>query len=100
FPKLILSILGKDFTGNEGALMLMLAGQLFVSFSGLPSQILNMTGREKILRNNATLAAIVNVAACFLLIPLYGIMGACMAQVAGMLAWNLLCIYSVKSHLH
>jgi O-antigen/teichoic acid export membrane protein len=96
FPHLVLSVFGKDFTGNEFSLELLLAGQLFVSFSGLASQVLNMADREKNLRNNALIAAVFNIGACFLLIPPYGISGACIAQVIGMVVWNVLCIYSVK----
>ena len=96
FPHLVLSVFGKDFAGNEMPLKLLLAGQLFVSFSGLAAQVLNMADREKNLRNNALIAAVVNLVACFLLIPSYGIAGACIAQVAGMIIWNVLCIYSVK----
>ena len=96
FPHLVLSVFGKDFTGNEFSLELLLAGQLFVSFSGLASQVLNMADRERNLRNNALISAIFNIGACFILIPRYGITGACIAQVIGMVVWNLLCIYSVK----
>jgi O-antigen/teichoic acid export membrane protein len=96
FPHLILSVFGKDFMGNEFSLELLLAGQLFVSFSGLAAQVLNMADREKNLRNNAMIAAVFNISACFILIPPYGIMGACIAQVIGMVTWNTLCIYSVK----
>ena len=100
FPHFILSIFGKDFTGHEDALMLLLGGQLFVAFAGLPSQILNMTGRERILRTNAVISAFVNIVCCLLLIPTYGIMGASIAQVAGMLVWNILSILSVKKEFH
>jgi O-antigen/teichoic acid export membrane protein len=96
FPHFILSVFGKDFTGNEFALQLMLCGQLFVAFSGLASQVLNMADKEKNLRNNAVISAAVNLAGCFILIPAFGILGGCIAQVAGMLVWNILCIYSVR----
>ncbi|CAN5528372.1 N/A [soil metagenome] len=96
FPNLILAVFGKDFAGNEFPLKLLLAGQLFVSFAGLASQVLNMADRERNLRNNAIISAVLNLAACVVLIPAYGITGACIAQVVGMVAWNVLCIYSVK----
>ncbi|MEO8086046.1 MAG: flippase [Bacteroidota bacterium] len=100
FPHLILSVFGKDFTGNEFSLKLLLAGQLFVSFAGLASQVLNMADREKNLRNNAIISAVFNLAACLILIPVYGITGACIAQVIGMVVWNVLCIYSVKKQFN
>ncbi len=96
FPHGVLSVFGKDFVGNEFSLKLLLGGQLFVAFSGLSSQVLNMADREKNLRNNALIAAASNLAGCYLLIPAYGITGACIAQVIGMIVWNLLCNFSVK----
>ena len=95
FPDLVLKLFGKDFSGHEDALYALLFGQLFVVGSGLPSQILNMTGRQHLMRNISIVAACINVLSCFLLIPSYGILGACIAQVAGMVAWNLLCIFIV-----
>ncbi len=98
FPEWILSIFGKEFPGNEPALYVLLAGQFIVVVTGLPSQILNMTGRQHVLRNIAFFSAIVNVVACVILIPRYGIMGTCFAQLAGIFSWNLLSILSVKKH--
>lgn len=100
FPHLILSVFGKDFTGNEFSLKLLLAGQLFVSFSGLSAQVLNMADKEKNLRNNALISALINLLFCYLLIPHYGITGACIAQVIGMLVWNILCNFSVKKQFN
>jgi len=98
FPGWILSIFGKEFPGNENALYVLLAGQLIVCFSGLPSQILNMAGRQHILRNISIVSAIVNVLCCFLFIPKWGIMGACYAQLIGTFTWNLLSSWSVKQY--
>jgi len=71
---------------------------LIVAITGLPSQILNMTGRQHILRNIAFFSAIVNVVACAILIPHYGIMGTCFAQLAGIFTWNFLSVVAVKKH--
>ena len=98
FPQWILSVFGKEFPGNENALLVLLAAQFIVCFSGLPSQILNMSGRQDVLRNIAVVSAIVNLLACFLLIPKYGILGATYAQLAGTFVWNLLSSISVKKH--
>jgi O-antigen/teichoic acid export membrane protein len=98
FPKFILSIFGREFPGNELSLYILLAGQLIVILSGLPGQILNMTGKQAILRNIAVVSAIVNVVSCFLLIPPYGILGVSIAQGIGILVWNLGCVSAVKQH--
>ncbi len=98
FPKFILSVFGKEFPGNEVSLYILLGGQLIVVLSGLPGQILNMTGKQAILRNIAIFSASINVLACFILIPEYGILGVSMAQGLGILVWNLACVLAVKRH--
>ncbi len=99
FPHFILSVFGKEFPGNELALYVLLVGQLIVATVGLPSQLLNMTGRQRILRNIALVSALFNVTACLFLIPLYGLMGACIAQVIGIFVWNFLSVFEVKRRL-
>ncbi|MBK6837026.1 MAG: hypothetical protein IPG90_01065 [Bacteroidetes bacterium] len=69
FPGFILSVFGKEFPGNEISLYILLAGQFIVVASGLPAQILNMTGKQHVLRNIAIVASIANVGTCLLLIP-------------------------------
>ena len=61
------------FATLENVLYVLLASQLIVCFSGLPSQILNMAGKQHVLRNIAIVSAIINVAGCFILIPRWGI---------------------------
>lgn len=99
FPAQLLSVFGKDFSGHEVPLYLLLAGQLVVVLVGLPSQLLNMTGRQAALRNISILSAIVNIGACFLLIPVHGMVGACIAQIIGTVVWNCLCVYAVYKEL-
>lgn len=98
YPEWLLSIFGKDFPGNENELYILLVAQFIVCFSGLSSQILNMAGKQHVLRNIAIVSAVVNVVSCFVLIPAMGLKGACIAQLLGTLTWNLLSIYSVKRH--
>lgn len=95
FPELVLKLFGKDFSGHETALYILLAGQFFVVCSGLPAQILNMTDKQHLMRNISIVSAIFNVLFCFLLIPSFGIIGACIAQIIGMVVWNILCIFIV-----
>jgi len=97
FPGFVLQLFGKDFSGHETALYILLFGQLFVVFAGLGSQILNMTDRQHLMRNISIVSAFANILFCFLLIPAYGIIGACIAQVIGMVAWNVMCILTVHS---
>ncbi len=95
FPATLLSVFGKDFAGHEFPLYLLLAGQFIVVVVGLPSQLLNMTGRQAALRNISIVSAVINIGACLFLIPAYGMIGACVAQIVGTLVWNSLCVYAV-----
>ncbi|MCC7233643.1 MAG: oligosaccharide flippase family protein [Bacteroidia bacterium] len=96
FPSTILRIFGREFPGHEYILYILLAGQFIPVLAGLPSQILNMTGRQARLRNIAIISAIINVSGCFLMIPGFGILGVSIAQVAGTLIWNVLCVWIVR----
>ncbi len=98
FPNWLLSVFGKEFPGNHIELFILLAGQFIVCFSGLSGQILNMSGKQHILRNIAIVSALVNLTCCFALIPPMGLKGACIAQLAGTFTWNMLSVYSVKRH--
>ncbi|MBL0105074.1 MAG: flippase [Bacteroidetes bacterium] len=97
-PAFVLSVFGKEFPSHEEALYVLLAGQFIITFVGLPSQILNMTGRQHVLRNIAIVSAIVNITSCLILTPAYGLMGTCIGQVFGIFTWTLLCVLSVKRH--
>lgn len=96
FPHFILSIFGRDFPGHETELYILLGTQFIVCFSGLPSQILNMTGRQHVLRNISLFSAIVNVSLCLILTAKFGLRGTCFAQLAGTFVWNTLSIAAVK----
>ena len=98
YPNWLLSVFGKEFPGNQNELFILLAGQFIVCFSGLSGQILNMAGKQHILRNIAIVSAIVNLICCFALIPSMGLKGACIAQLAGTFTWNMLSMFSVKRH--
>jgi O-antigen/teichoic acid export membrane protein len=91
-------VFGRGFSGVEPELYVLLASQLIVVMVGLPGQLLNMTGRQHVLRNIALAAATVNVLLSLLLIPSYGIMGACWAQFSGTFIWNVLCVWSARRH--
>jgi O-antigen/teichoic acid export membrane protein len=100
FPEQLLSIFGPDFVQYKKELFVLLAGQFIVVCAGLPSQLLNMTDRQHVLRNISIVAALVNVVSCLIFIPMYGMLGACWAQFVGTLVWNILCISSVSRRMN
>jgi O-antigen/teichoic acid export membrane protein len=93
FRDTVLSVFGEGFKGHGTTLCLLLLAQFIVVAVGLPGQLLNMTGRQRVLRNIALAAAVVNVLSGFLLIPEFGMDGACWSQLAGTAVWNLLCVF-------
>jgi len=94
FPGTVLSVFGAGFEGHELQLCLLLLSQLVVVVVGLPGQLLNMTGRQHVLRNIALVSALVNVAVGLWLIPPSGMIGACWAQLSGTVVWNVLCVWA------
>ncbi|MFM2134846.1 MAG: hypothetical protein RL021_246 [Bacteroidota bacterium] len=92
FPAQVLSVFGEGFSGYESQLRLLLVSQFVVVMAGLPGQLLNMTGRQQVLRNIAIVSAAVNVVAALLFVPETGIDGAVWSQLAGTLVWNCWCV--------
>ncbi len=95
FAEPLLQLFGPPFAEFRTELYVLLAGQLIVACVGLPGQLLNMTGKQKDLRSIAWVSAAVHAILCWLMIPRLGMMGACWAQVAGTLIWNLACVWVV-----
>lgn len=58
-----------------------------------------MTGNEKLIRNINSIGALVIVGLCFILIPLYGGIGAAIAVTAGYSFLNLLMVAMIKKIL-
>jgi O-antigen/teichoic acid export membrane protein len=99
FPGLILKVFGVQFELAITALVLLSLGQFINSISGSVNYLLNMTGHEKVVLNNITVALLINIVLNYILIPLYGIDGAALASLMSMAYWNFAGVIYIKYKL-
>lgn len=95
FSGSIMGVFGSDFEVGATALIILAVAQFFNAISGPVGQVLNMTDNEKVLRNTALLAALVNLVLNYILIPLYGLNGAALATGVSIVLWNFTCVLCV-----
>lgn len=89
FGKFLLSIFGEGFEDSLSVLRILCFGQIINALCGPVMYLLNMTGNEKKARNTMIYAAIINISANILLIPLFGLKGAAWATSITMILWNI-----------
>ena len=98
FGQMILSVYGDDFTSGYVALVFLLIGQLVNSITGPVGTFLNMTGHQVAFRNIVLIAAILNVALNYILIPGFGINGAAFANMIGIVSVNVMAaLFQIKT---
>jgi O-antigen/teichoic acid export membrane protein len=100
FPEFVLGMFGKEFIVGATALWILMFGQLINALSGSVGQILNMTGREKILQFTALIALVINIILNYLLAPTYGIIGVAIATALSGIIWNILCVIYIYKELN
>jgi O-antigen/teichoic acid export membrane protein len=99
FGMLVLKyIFGSEFSVAYPAMAIMLSGQLVISMLGSAEKFLNMTGQQKTLGYILIGGTLANVILNFILIPIYGILGASLATVCGNLFWNISAMIYIKAH--
>lgn len=84
------TLFGTEYAQSLLPLLILLGGNLISASLGPNSTLLNMTGHERRVTRAFTVALGVNLPLAFLLIPSMGGIGAAIANVAGLVAWNLL----------
>ncbi len=99
FPKPILGIFGKEFKAGAIALMILTVGQFVNAAAGSVGYILQMTGHQKFHQNVILIGALLNTILNYLLIPIYGIIGAAVASAVSMIFWNVAFSVKVKTSL-
>ena len=79
FPVFFLHLFGKEFVQGASCLVILVIAHILSSLSGLTNTVIYMSGKSDItFRNNLTVL-IINAILNYLLIPLYGIIGAALA---------------------
>jgi O-antigen/teichoic acid export membrane protein len=95
-PAPLLSIFGSAYPRGATALAILAAGQLVNAATGPLGQVINMSGRPYLtLVNNAAVAGL-NIVACVILIPRYGLTGAACATTASIVLVNLVKLVQVR----
>lgn len=98
-PDLALRVFGSEFTEGATALRILCVGQAGRALAGTTGYLLMMTGNETALRNNVTAVTILNVAANFALVPLFGATGAAVATAGTEIVKNAVNVWLVKRRL-
>lgn len=96
FRDWLLGLFGEEFVIGSQALLIAMIGQFFNVFAGSVGAILNMTGHQVAFRNILGISTIINIAACVIFIPLYGLMGSAIAGMIFMGCWNLISMVYIK----
>lgn len=97
--KFVLGLFGPEFVAGSTALVIIMASQCFNAMTGSVGQVLNMTGYHKKLRDFTIISAVLNLILNFILIPIYGMMGAAIATGTSSLALNIMAVIFVKKRL-
>lgn len=93
--KWTLGLFGADFTAAYPALLILAFGQLFSAFCGQSGTVATMTGRQNVLTKVLAVAAVMNAALNFLLIPWLGMTGGALAATIAILFWKTATVYLV-----
>ncbi len=92
----LLGLFGGAYAKGTAALVILAAGQVFNTATGPLGQMINMSGRAYVtLVNNGVVAAL-NVGACLLLIPRYGVTGAALSTTGAVTLVNLIKLVQVR----
>ena len=95
----IMVIFGPAFVPGWSALVIVAGAQLFSSSVGLTDRALSMTGHQKIVMFATVGSTILGVAVSFMLIPIYGILGAAAATAALIVCSNTITLVGVWQQL-
>jgi O-antigen/teichoic acid export membrane protein len=83
-------LFGSQYTDAGSALAILSIGQLANAAFGSAGTLLTMTGHQKQAAAGIGAGALVNVALCWLLVPVWGLQGAAVAATVSVILWNVL----------
>jgi len=96
----LLGVFGDEFVVAYIPLIILLVGQAINALAGSVGYLMSMTGHQVQAAKIVALSATVNIIANFLLIPVYGIVGAAVATAVTTALWNILMFYYVLKTLN
>ena len=92
----IMGIFGKEFLKGTEALIILSIGQFVNAATGPVSNILMMTGKQKLNRNLMVATTILAIVLDLILIPRFGIVGAASVNTFGVIIMNLIPFFLIK----
>jgi len=90
YPKDILLLFGREFVRAYMALIILSITNFIIIIFGPVGTLLNMTGKESIYKNILMIGVVTNILMNYILIPLYGIIGASLSSLISTLLWRLI----------
>ena len=87
--QLLALVFGASYVTSYLPMAILCAGQVALAFSGWAVLVLNMTGNERTTARFTAYAAVANVAANGVLIPIFGLIGAAIATASTLFLWKL-----------
>ena len=96
FSKYVMWLYGAEFMKGAICLSVLTIGQVINTICGPVAQLLNATGYHKAFRNISFIGAVISIILNLLLIPMYGILGAAIANTISMIAWNIIATIYIK----
>jgi O-antigen/teichoic acid export membrane protein len=95
-PGPLLRLFGETYEEGATALTILALGQLINTAAGPLGQVINMSGRQYLSLCNNALVATLNVGACLILIPRYGMAGAAASTAGALTLVNLIKLVEVR----
>jgi O-antigen/teichoic acid export membrane protein len=94
------NIFGEEYILGAFPLAILTIGQLANSIFGPVGALLNMTGHEEDSKKGMFYSLSINLLLSFILIPLYGAIGAAVSTAVSVILWNVILRYYVKIRLN
>lgn len=95
----LLAIFGSDFIQVKNILFILVCGQLVSCASGSVGLFMMMTGNEKAFRNIAVMVMLLSAVFYWVVLPVYGIIGAACVLAASQAALNIFSVIYIKYRL-
>jgi O-antigen/teichoic acid export membrane protein len=95
----ILAIFGEEFVAGWVVTSLIAAAMLLISSAGATNQVLLMTGYQGIYTLAFVSAAIVGIAGSFVLVPVFGMLGAALACAGSYVVPNIITLAAIRKRL-
>lgn len=98
FPEIILNCFGEQFVEASYALSILMLAQLVNSLAGANGSFLYMTGKQVVDQNINLILIVLNILLNYLLIPIYGLLGAVFATSSVMILKNIFLFIYIKKN--